>query len=737
MSRWSDSLDDAVADDGDRAFLGIQARLEADQLNPGQVSISENGRMDRGSWQTRRAIETVSGALEVSGNPVTLPFTIEDDSLEPLAIFLDDTAVSTILGSCLFSDPSQESAESVVIAANGKAFAVDVASGVSSDIEYPTGETLSGDVDLIQAFDRVTLFRRGSQAWEWYGTQGRAVTSAVLASNVVTVNLKDHGLTVGDSIVLSGIGYATTNPNGTRVVTGLGTADTFTFALTGANETFTAGTGVAVTGFTKVRAGTLTQPQVFEVDSSDADVSGGLASFAVSANTTIAAGDTIRVYDATDEHFTSFIGKKFTVTSATASLIQFYIPTGDHDGSGHSDFVSIGKEVSIGAGFMNMPAPPWGVYHQRRMWVPFWYGQTGTTASPVFTDRKIRDEIAVSDILDNLTYDQIANQFRVTAGIADFTVAMQPFYEDGMIVFNRNSMHLISGVSGGLSDTTVNELTREIGCLARKSIAQRGPEILFLSDNGVYSVSFLDQYNLRGVDLPLSDAIQPTIDRINRSLASNAVGAYFDNRYFLSVPLDSTPGEGDATGNNSILIYNFLNKSWESVDSVNDSRWNVLNFHIARSGDRNDLYAVNDLGGLHRIDSSDSDSDVLSIVPGESSTGVPIRSKIVTRRYTMGDLGRKRFSELQLQIESSNSMATDGTISIQTEDPDEGSAVTAISDSLGQLLEPGESASLRSRVGGLRGHGATIEFAPSSGRPKLRSVRVSVTAINRATVDQK
>lgn len=739
MSRYrtSGGLDDAVVDDGDRAFLGVQERLEADQLNPGQVSVSENGRMERGVWQVRRGIETVSGALEVSGDPVTLPFTLEDDPLEPPAIFLDDAAVSTILGSCLFSDPAQESAESVIVAANGKAFAVDVATGTSTDIAYPTSSTLSGEVDLIQAFDQVTLFRKGAQAWEWYGTQGRSVVSAVLASNVVTVTLKDHGLTTGDSVVLSDIGYVTTNPNGTRVVTGIGTADTFTFALTGANETFTAGTGTAVTGFTKVRAGAFTQPQVFEVASSDADVVSGLATFTVAANTTIAAGDTIRIYDATDEHFTGFIGKKFSVVAASATSVQFYIPVADHDGSGHSETVSIGKEVSVGAGFMNMPAPPWGVYHQRRMWVPFWYSQSGTTASPTFTDRKIRDEIAVSDILDNLTYDQIANQFRITAGIADFTVAMQPFYEDGMIVFNRNSMHLVSGVSGGLADTTVNELTREIGCLARKSIAQRGPEILFLSDNGVYSVSFLDQYNLRGVDLPLSDAIQPTIDRINRSLASNAVGAYFDNRYFLAVPLDSTAGEGDATGNNAILIYNFLNQAWESVDSVNDSRWNVLNFHIARSGDRNDLYAVNDLGGLHKIDAADDDSDTLSIVPGESSTTVPISSRVVTRRYTMGGLDRKRFSELQMQVESGNSMASDGVIAIETEDPDAANTVTTISTNLGELLSAGESASLRSRVGGLRGHGVTVELAPTAGRPKLRSVRVTATSTNRATVDQK
>jgi hypothetical protein len=107
------------------------------------------------------------------------------------------------------------------------------------------------------------------QTWEWFGTAGRSVSSASLTSNVVTVTLKDHGLTAGDSVVLSGIGYVTTNPNGTRVVASVLTADTFTFALSGSNETYTAGTGTAVTGFTKVPAGAYTQPQVFEVASAD------------------------------------------------------------------------------------------------------------------------------------------------------------------------------------------------------------------------------------------------------------------------------------------------------------------------------------------------------------------------------------------------------------------------------------------------------------------------------------
>jgi len=809
MGRWrtGGGLDDPVVDDGDRGFVGINARLEGDQLGGGYLAVSENGRIDRGSWQPRRAIESVSGALELAGAPLRLPFFIVETSggltvssaarvddvvtltfashpftvgltgylgiesltgsVSPNGVqfvtiassttitfsisgasgsetysgtgkvrsVLDSAAAAEILASCLFSDPSNESAESVVVAANGQAFIVSVETGAKTDLAYPTGLTLSGDCELLQCFDRVLLFRKGGQPWVWH-PQGRSVSAAVLASNVVTVTLKNHGLTTGDSVVLASIGYVTTNPNGTRVVTGVLTDDTFTFALTGANETFTANTGTATAGFVKARAGAYTQPQVFEVDSSNADVADGLATFTVSGNTTIFEGDRITIFDATDEHFSGFVGRSFTVTAASATAISFYIPVADHDGSGHSEYVTIGKLVSSGAGFMHSPGAPWGVYHQRRLWVPFWYSQTGTTASPTFADREIRDEIAASDILDSDTFDQITNQFRVTAGIADFTVAMQPFYEDALIVMNRNSLHLISGVSGSLADTTVNELTREIGCLARKSLAIHGSEIMFLSDSGVYQISFLDQYNLRGVGLPLSDAIQPIIDRINASLAGAAVGVYFNNRYYLAVPLDSAQGLGDATGNNAILVYNFLNQAWESVDSVADSNWNVLNFHIARSGARNDLYAVNTVGGLHKIDSLDSDIDVVAVTPGGSESSLRVSSRMDTRQFTFGTLDRKRFSELQIRLESSSSLASDGAIYFATEDPDTDEPVITVSDTLSESLPPGESASIRTRVGGVRGHGGTISFRASSGRPKVREVLVRGTETNRNVTNQ-
>lgn len=384
---------------------------------------------------------------------------------------------------------------------------------------------------------------------------------------------------------------------------------------------------------------------------------------------------------------------------------------------------------------MHEPAAPWGVYFQGRAVVPYRYSQTGTTASPTYVDRDVRDELVFSDILDDDTYDVIENQSRVTNGTADFLVGAHPFAQDYLLAFMRNSIHLFGGVSGALSDMTRTELTREIGCLARKSIVQHGSQVLFLSDNGVYAVEFLDQYNLRGVDLPLSDAIQPEIDRINSDLAGKSVGCYFNNRYWLAVPLDSAAGVGDATGNNAILVYNFLNQGWESVDSVDDGRWDVLNFHIARAGERNDLYAVNSNGGVHKLDAADSDVDELALSPGDDVELLPVVSSFQTRAYDGGMADRKRWKRITLQTEAA-SQSCDFEIEFSTENPDSAVTLGAFSTLEGQFLPANEGYSQRVRVGGYRGHSASVAITPTEGRPKIKNVHVEADETNKSTVSQ-
>ena len=61
---------------------------------------------------------------------------------------------------------------------------------------------------------------------------------------------------------------------------------------------------------------------------------------------------------------------------------------------------------------------------------------------------------------------------------------------------------------------------------------------------------------------------------------------------------------------------------------------------------------------------------------------------------------------------------------VEVEDPDATVALPSISVNLGAELVTGETATLTSRIGNNRGHGATVKFTQTLGRPFLRAVRI-------------
>ena len=313
-----------------------------------------------------------------------------------------------------------------------------------------------------------------------------------------------------------------------------------------------------------------------------------------------------------------------------------------------------------------------------------------------------------------------------------------------MIVFNRNSLHLISGTQGSLLDTKVTELTSEVGCLARKTIVSRGNMVMFLSDDGVYAVEFLNDYNLRGSDEPISKNIQPYIDRINKNYADRSVGVLFDNHYYLAVPLDSVAGANDASGNNSILVFNFLNKGWESLDTFGDSRFLIENFVIGSVGVRDNIYAVTANGGLHQLEAADTSVDRLSVSNTSNLVVTPtINASLTTRGYDLGTMERKRFTDAQVVLQNLAGEQGEYMISFSSEDPDNASEIGTTTQFLGgEILAPSstgeaETAGVRCRLGGIRGYTGTMILTRTIGSPKVNSIKVAGSATNRQIISQK
>ncbi len=723
MPRYSNygSLDNAMVDEGDVAFSRVNARLRPDQLQPGEIAYSSNGRMDiGGAWQPRKGItnfdtpittntaalrlpfylypNTTASSISQVGDKITIVFatahpfvtttlanisgitgltpdpngnrliTVIDSTTIEITVVglsgsiagnavvgaprLEDNAVNSVYGSCLFSNPDTNNTEYIVIATTEFAYAINLSDGTSIQIDYPSDVSISANVEMLQAFNQVFIFRNGLTALQWNGD------------------------------------------------------------LTGSPA------------FDLVENGQYSQPVYFSANQNTVILNGVVTISETNHGVTV--GDRVYVIDKGSSSLEEKSDGYIVATVPDQDSFTFFAAVPDLN----SHTVIYSRRIPTGTGFTHMPAPPFAIYHQRRLWMPYLYTMAGSSGSPTITSRGITDEIIASDILDPNTYDQIYANYRIASGGADFVVAIQPFTEDNLVIFNRNTIHLVRGVSGDVASTIVQEITREVGCLARKSVVQVGNQILFLSDNGVYAMTFEDLYNLRGASVPLSESINPIIKQINTEYAKNAVAIYHDNRYYLSVPI------GSSTENNAIIVYNFLTQGWESVDTVDAPNWNVRNLIRAGSGSLNKLYAVNSFGGIHIIDDRNDDNDLIINQISYPATPYGIASYITTRQYTAGTMDRKRYNSFELQIESSESNESDATISLETENPDSVEALDSVSDLLGEKLAISEDASVRGRCNNVRGYGAQFTISPTQGRPKIRAIK-STSQLTDLTISSK
>ena len=753
------------------------------------------------------AIYTLPVAL-----PQVLPFALTDiqgSAVIGYNMLLDQGGISEVYASTAYSNPNDSASQWVLLGSNVSALAINLADPtITYDLPYKEGETAPVLSDMIQAFNKVFLFRDGQTALEWDGSfLPVAVTDLVVDGTYSITDLGDTDWNFVAGTV--GVTYAV---NDTITVDAVGT-----------------GTGTARSGFTPVKSGKYTQPVQIDCLPGEFAITNSIAS--VSGSHDVKVGDDITVMSAsisgaTDADSGLSIGQdyvvskvyelgegvadingvtndglqgpgdfeglhKYTITTDVAHnlvlgepiIMDGWTPNGTafngsffaqevptttsfiiytdfnvnptdvsyasaraginagfqfvldsrtvtkHVNDGASLFTDpiFTKRVSVGLGFTHMPAPPYATYHQRRLVMPYRYSVDDPEGQ--YTVRDNLDEIIVSDILDSDTYDQIYNQYRFNAGTADFNVGLLSFADDKLVVFNRNSIHLVEGSSPAAS--TVQLITNEVGCLARRTIVQIGNNVMFLSDNGVYGANFQDLYNLRGSELPLSSSIQTTIDKINRQHWDQSVAVYFNNRYYIAVPTDGS------TVNNTILIFNFINKQWESVDTTSDVDWDIENLIIAGKKSDRAVYAVNALGGLHRVDARPDGVDRLATtipVQGEQEGVIySIPAEVTTRQFTFNDFGRKRWSEFEMHVQSSASEQSDFDLSAEVENIDAEVNLNTLSSYIGGSLDIDEDVSVRGRIGNRRGYGIQFTINNTQGRPRVRGIKVSGAPASRST----
>ena len=380
----------------------------------------------------------------------------------------------------------------------------------------------------------------------------------------------------------------------------------------------------------------------------------------------------------------------------------------DGDHSSPTDFVV--KTASASGGGIACPNTDYGISFRNRLIIP----------QP--TDSNYT--VLMSDLLDSNNFTAADSQFRINKGSADFLVGYIPYQEDQLIVFFRNSIHLINNVAT-TSAANVYEITRQHGCVARKSIAQSGPQTFFLSDSGVIVLSpgtdpakglGVAISKVQGETVPMTAPIQDQFSEVNYAAADKACGVVFDNKYFLACPTLSSAVA------NKIFVFDLLTSQWTSVDSY-PAMSGSLAFHVddwvvcshGSNPTRRRLFACNDTGWYLMNENSTDDSD-RKIGSTSPTTTTAIAAKLKTRDYLFGEQGIKSFKRGQLGV---SFVASDEfTIKLNTTDPD--ASDTVLSYTGGST----EEALLRFSGARKRGYSANIELDVTAGRPKFRHVQL-------------
>jgi len=356
-----------------------------------------------------------------------------------------------------------------------------------------------------------------------------------------------------------------------------------------------------------------------------------------------------------------------------------------------------------------------------------------------------RTEIVVSDILSDV-FDFTLNNFIINQGGNDTIVGVLPWIENQFVVFMQKSIYVayldprFDPTAPDQSQVTV--VTTQVGCLSRKSIASAGQFIFFMSGKGVNMLTPALDLKLIGNTLPLSEPIDDFFDSVNFNAAGKTVSSYYDNRFFMALPIN------ESARPNAIIVYNTLNQAWETIDTYPDGLY-IDNYAVCQYQQKRRLFILtrftgtSSYGGIFLTEESEGGDEfsplfgnpVLDFVlpakltPDTLQT-IPIDARIRSRQYTFDNVNEKRFSRAEYQF---NNIAGDFIkILIKTHDPD-------IADFIMEYEFTGSTAAdstLRPRIG-LRGACMDSEVQFITGRPALKTAVIYAIVANRNMISEE
>lgn len=357
-------------------------------------------------------------------------------------------------------------------------------------------------------------------------------------------------------------------------------------------------------------------------------------------------------------------------------------------------------------------------------------------------------QVAVSDILSE-TFDFQLNNFIINQGGNDSIVGVLPWIENQFLIFMKRSIYIayvepstyVVGAPPGVN-SSITVVTTQVGCLARKSIVSAGQFVFFLSGKGVHVITPQLDLKLIGNTLPLSEPIDNFFDNVNFTAASRSVASYYDNRFFMALPINESPRP------NAIIVYNTLNQQWECIDTYPTGLY-IDDYAICQYGDKRRQFILTKFSGTQNYGgiflteeyeggdqfSSQEGTPILPfILPAYILNTGPrlehIDARIRSREYTFQNVKEKRFLKGEYQF--NNSAGDFININVRTHDPDVYETVMSYQFSGSNTVD----ATLRPRIA-LRGASTDVEIEFVTGRPALKTAVLYAINANRSMVSEE
>jgi len=399
--------------------------------------------------------------------------------------------------------------------------------------------------------------------------------------------------------------------------------------------------------------------------------------------------------------------KVFIFRSGARPLVWDGVMTDTNgDNTVDSTFKGVTMTASDASSGIAMPNAEWGIHFRNRIICPW-------------TDDS-DNSMVLSDLLDHEQFPNTGKHF-INKGSADFLVGISPYSEDQLLILNRPSVHIFNNVTT-IASSNSYEITRQYGCVARKTIVQSGPNTYFLSDAGVMVITpGIDPAKGLGIAIskatgeqkPLSEPINDFIQTIDftPSVVEKAVSIVHDSKLYVAVPT------GDSTDNNSVAVYDLFTDNWISIDTFGEAAFSVEDFVIAAHGsdpERKRLFITNKTGWYLYEENTLDDSGREIGSTSESGT-TAITGQIISRAMTFDDPTQKRFKRGQLACEVANGDTF--TIKSVTREPDKTDTVRTIAATAAE--ENIKKFSIKRP-----GYACSIQIDVTAGRPAFRHVLV-------------